>query len=135
MDRKEFLALIGLTAGGFLLASQLDSCKKNDPSPVTVDFVLNLTDPANSELNNNGGYLVNQGVIVARTMTGTYIAVAAACTHKGYTVDYEGTYNQFHCSAHGSNFSSTGSVLNGPASTPLQQFKTELTGTSLRVHS
>ena len=135
MDRKEFLALIGLTAGGFVLASQLSSCQKTDTSPLSVDFVLNLTDPANSALNTNGGYLFDQGVIVARTMSGTYIAVAAACTHQGRTVEYDGSNNMFHCPAHGSNFSNSGSVINGPASSPLQQMKTTLTGTSLLVYS
>jgi len=135
MDRKEFLALIGLTAGGLVLASQLSSCQKTNTTPLNVDFVLNLTDSANAALNTNGGYLFNQGVIVARTMTGAYIAVAAACTHQGRAVEYDGTNNMFHCPAHGSNFSNSGGVINGPASSPLQQFKTTLTGTLLRVNS
>jgi len=135
MDRKEFLALVGLTAGGLVLASQLGSCQKNDTTPLNVNFTLNLNDAANAALNTNGGYVINQGVIVARTTTRTYIAVAAACTHQGYTVAYQGSNNMFHCSAHGSNFSNTGSVINGPASSALQLFKTELKGTSLRVYS
>jgi len=35
---------------------------------------------------------------------------------------------------HGSAFSTTGSVLNGPATMALKQYKTTLTGDNLRVY-
>ncbi len=132
MDRKEFLALVGMSAGGLVLASCLGGCTKQT---VNVDFTLDLSQSANAALNTNGGSLVKSGVIVARTLTGTYIAVASACTHEGVTVNYISSSNSFYCGGHGARFSSTGSVNNGPASVGLQQFKTTLTGNSLRVYS
>lgn len=137
MDRKEFITLVGVAAGGALLVSCFNGCKKDDDDAAdqTVDFTLDLSTPANATLKNNGGFLVTNGVIVARTLNGTYIAVASACTHQGTTVGYVSSSNQFRCPAHGSVFSSTGAVVNGPAGAPLQQFNTILSGNNLRIFS
>ncbi len=137
MDRKEFLRLIGATAGGTLLLACLEGCKKESTSAPKLarDFTLDLTAPANSTLTHNGGYLVTQGVIVARTNAGQYIAVAAACTHQGATIQYQAGSNSFRCPAHGAGFSASGAVTAGPAGTDLQQFNTALNGSSLRVFS
>jgi cytochrome b6-f complex iron-sulfur subunit len=138
MDRKEFISLVGIAAGGALLVSCFDGCKKDSSSEAahaTIDFTLDLNASSNAALKNNGGFIVNQGVIVARTSSGTYIAVASACTHQGTTIGYQFSSNQFKCPSHGSVFSSTGAVVNGPAATPLQQFNTSLNGNNLRVFS
>ena len=142
MDRKEFLSLLGLTVGGGVAISCLGGCTKEnvvDPGGSTgggggsLDFTLDLNAPENAVLKNNGGFLVKSGVIVARTTGGVYIAVAAACTHQGTIIQYEGNNSRFFCPNHGSTFSESGGVLNGPASTALKQYKTELSGTNLRV--
>ncbi len=136
MERGEFLRLMGMGAGMAVLGTCLQGCKKQQASPpVTVDLTLDLSQPSNSALNSNGGYLVMQGVIVARTLAGSYIAVASACTHQGVTVQYAASAHQFHCPGHGANFSETGTVQNGPATTDLQQMHTSLTGQSLHVYS
>jgi len=137
MDRKDFLKLTGMSVGAFVLASCLNSCKKSDntPATLTVDFTLDLTQSANSALNNIGGFIYKDSVIVAKSTSGNFIAVAQTCTHQGTTVSYQSGSGEFHCPNHGSNFSETGSVINGPASSPLQKFNTTLTGNSLRVFS
>lgn len=127
---------MGATAGGVLFASCFSACKKSsDTGTKPLSFTLDLNDSANAALKTNGGYLVSNGVIVAKTLSGNYIAVAAACTHQGTTVQYDSSGNRFHCPNHGSNFTTTGAVINGPATTALQQYNTELTGSSLRVFS
>ncbi|MFM2284844.1 MAG: hypothetical protein RLZZ543_341 [Bacteroidota bacterium] len=134
MNRKEFLAMLGMTAGGVVAATCLGSCAKNESSS-NVDFTIDLNDSAYSALSNNGGYLIKSGVIIARTSAGAYIAVSAACTHEGVNVQYQASSNRFHCPSHGANFSSTGAVQNGPANTALKQYNTTLSGTTLRVYS
>jgi len=136
MDRKEFLALVGTSIGAITIAGCLQSCNKqnNTPSAPTVDFTLDLTAPANIALTHNGGYLYSNNVIIAKTMAGEYIAVSQTCTHQGSTVIYQPSGNSFHCNSHGASFSSTGSVTNGPAGTPLKQYACTLTGTSLRIN-
>jgi len=143
MERKEFLSQVGFGAAALLLPAcfgSLTSCSSNDvtPSgggitpPTNLDFTLDVSTGA---LSANGGFLVTNGIIVARTLTGSFLAVSAACTHQGTTVQFRGASNDFLCSNHGSVFSAAGQVTNGPASRPLTQFKTTLTGTSLRVFS
>lgn len=132
MDRKDFLKLIGTGAATVLIAGCIQSCSK-DGGP--VDFTLDLTATENAALNTNGGYVYNQGVIIARTTSGNFVAVSQACTHDGVTVKYDKVNDRFHCDAHGSNFSDNGGVLTGPANSSLRQYQTTLSGTSLRVFS
>ena len=138
ISRKEFLAQVGIGAAVVLLPSCLVSCKKNttnttpSANSLSIDFTLSV---ASGALSTNGGYLVHNGVIVARTNSGTYIAVAASCTHEGTNVQYSGSTNSFTCPNHGAKFDASGNVTNGPANTALQRFNTTLSGTSLRVYS
>lgn len=147
MERKEFLSLLSAGTASFLAMGCLGGCSKKalddpDMQPTKpgggasgkTDFTLNLEDAGNASLKTKGNALVKNEVIVAHTNAGSYIAVAAACTHQGTTVEFQATANRFHCPNHGSNFTETGSVINGPAGIPLQQFKTTLTGNNLRVY-
>lgn len=143
MKRYEFLSALGVSAGTVLFIPFLTSCSKSSLDTTTtpggggglpVDFTLDLTQTANADLNSNGGSLLKSGVIIARTSTGEFIAVSSACTHQGFTLVFENANNRFHCNNHGSNFATTGSVLNGPAATALTKYNTSLTGTSLRIY-
>jgi len=147
MNRQHFFSVLGVSAGTVIFAPFLVSCSKSsNVLPVTpgtggtggLDFTLDLTLAANSALNSNGGSVITSGVIVARTSTGSYIAVASACTHQGYALAFSSD-NQFHCqnpaAGHGSIFASNGSVTNGPAVTALKTYNTSLSGTSLRVYA
>ena len=132
MNRKEFLSLVGIGTTGAFVASCLSACKKENNN---IDFTLDLSSSANAALTTNGGYLISQGVIVAKTNAGDYIAVSAACTHEGVNVQFQLANNRFHCPAHGANFTTTGTVQNGPANSPLTQYNTSLSGNTLRVYS
>ena len=142
MERKEFLNALGVSAASVFLATCLGGCSKSTdatgmgntpPPPSGVDFILNLTQTENANLGTNGGFIYKNGIIVARTTSGNYIAVAMACTHQGTTLVFDGPNNRFFCNNHGSTFSTTGTVNNGPASTNLKQYSTTLTGSMLRV--
>ncbi len=138
MDRKEFLSTLGLGAAALACSYCLNGCQPLDnpvTAPANVDFTLDLTSDANAPLKKDGGYIYQNGVIVARTSGGSYVAVSQTCTHAGGTVEYIASTNDFFCPNHGSNFATNGAVVNGPASSPLKQYATVLTGTSLRVHS
>jgi cytochrome b6-f complex iron-sulfur subunit len=140
MDRKDFLSQVGVGAAAFLapiclggIAGCGKSSKNSNPSaPSNVDFTLDVSSGA---LASNGGYLVSQGILVARTNSGTFIAVSAACTHEGTSVTYNAANNNFVCPNHGAKFSSSGMVTLGPASTNLKSYNTSLTNSTLRIYS
>ncbi|MFS2187434.1 ubiquinol-cytochrome c reductase iron-sulfur subunit [Mucilaginibacter sp. Mucisp84] len=141
MDRKEFLSIAGITAASFALINCMGCSKKSDNAsagitgPTGVDFTLDLSLSANSALLVNGGYLASKGVIVAKTTTGSYIAVQQSCTHESYPLIYQSSERQFFCNNHGSAFSEAGVVKNSPANRNLTVYQTTLTGTSLRIFS
>ncbi len=138
MDRKEFLSALGLTSGALIVTSCLAACKKDTGSSnVTapnVDFTLDISQPANAALNNPGGYIYSNGVIVAKTTSGNIIAVSQSCTHQGVDVVYTRENNQFYCPSHGAGFSSTGAVTNGPANTALKLYSVTVAGNKVRVN-
>jgi Rieske Fe-S protein len=62
-------------------------------------------------------------VWLKRQSSNTMIAFSGACTHSGCGIDYVQAENNFTCFCHGSKFSLEGTVLNGPANLPLNQFR------------
>lgn len=135
MTRKEFIGQVGISALALpACLGMLSGCSGQNPipAPTNVDFTVDVSSGA---LSNNGGYLVKGGVIVARTGTGSFIAVSAACTHEGTNVHYVQSRNDFECPSHGATFSVDGKVTNGPARTALKTYQTSLSGTTLRVFS
>lgn len=143
MERKDFLAALGLSAGTFVIASCLGACGKGDSAtpttgtpPLTgtkVDFTLNVS--TNSDISTKGWTIMNS-IIIAKNGS-NYIALSSVCTHQGNPLIYNSSNNTFPCSltgaAHGSIFDSNGAKTQGPATSNVKKYSTALTGTSLRV--
>jgi cytochrome b6-f complex iron-sulfur subunit len=96
--------------------------------------VVSVTIDSTSVLGSAGGaarVLTSLGsFLVARTGVDTFTAMTAICTHEGCTVT--GFSNShFVCPCHGSQYNTSGGVVNGPASSPLQQFATQFDGSVL----
>lgn len=96
----------------------------NVSSKGTIDFSLDLTSTTFKVLQTNGSALVSGDVIIARTKTGDFLAVAKACTHQGTTVDFVADNSTFKCNSHGSVFDASGSVTVGPAASALKKYAT-----------
>lgn len=138
MDRKDFLSQVGIGAAGLLFLGCLGSCEKESTgsaAPSNVDFTLDLTTPSNVNLATIGGSVYSNGIIVAKTVSGNYIAVSSACTHQGTNVEYKKANDNFYCPNHGAQFSTTGAVVNGPANRALTAYKVSVSGTQLRIYS
>ncbi|CAA9283542.1 MAG: hypothetical protein AVDCRST_MAG56-3921 [uncultured Cytophagales bacterium] len=147
MTRAEFIRSLGLSSGALMAVyclGGLTACSKEQPDPDPakpgdkLDLSLDLNSPTYSKLQTNGQFAIvtDQPIIVARKNDGTFVAVSKDCTHQGAQVTYQAASDRFNCPLHNSNFSPTGSVLNGPATSALKQYKTELNsaGTTLRVY-
>lgn len=149
MERKDFIEKVGLGAASLLLIGCMQACSKagtavasmsnnnGSTTPKTVDFTINISIAPYNALNTLGGYYVDSAnsIIVARTLNNEFIAVSSVCTHASVTVEYQGTNNRFFCPGHGSTFTNSGVVSNGPAAQALKQYKTALTGNSLRIYA
>jgi len=123
VSRRKFLAIIGggaigITAIGSMLLSgkflspnvlleppmQFDAGLVNDYSPDSVTF--------NKE----------QKVFIVRTKDGKFYALSAICTHLGCIANWKAEENVIACPCHGSKFSVSGQVLEGPAPRSLLRF-------------
>lgn len=137
MTRKDFIAKMGTGSGLLILASCLGGCDKDSPSynPTDIDFTIDLSAADYVALTVDGGYMTFQDVIVARTLTGTFIAVSVKCTHGGAPIVFQSSTTDFACLKHGATFDRHGAVTHGPATSDLVEYKTTLTGTKLRVFS
>lgn len=82
--------------------------------------VINIGDYP--ELGSAGGQVLIGKVFVKRMGESKFMAISAICTHKKCVV--EATGDGFECPCHGSAFSSTGKVLDGPATKNLKSLKT-----------
>ena len=138
MTRRDLIQKVIL--GGttlIVMPSVLESCTKVDTTPGnhnTNPLTIDLTDPTYSVLNTAGGSRVVSGIIIANAGSGVFIALDSTCTHLGCTVGYSASNNNFPCPCHGSLYSSSGSVINGPATRPLSQHNVTRSGDILTIN-
>jgi Rieske Fe-S protein len=95
---------------------------------VNVDSSSPLNTVGNAALvNTSGGAL-----LVARTAQNTFTALNSTCTHQTCTVSgyQSGTYV---CPCHLSEFSTSGAVVQGPASRPLTSYPTSFVSPTLTI--
>lgn len=140
MNRRELIRNIAAgTATVFIVPSLLTSCQKEeldpdagngDPSGNTL--TIDLGNPNYSSLGATGASTVIDNVIVINTGNG-FIALSSVCTHQGCQVSYDHGNENLPCPCHGSIFSVTGSVLNGPASSPLKKYDVSQEGDILTI--
>lgn len=115
-----FLAACGSDAStaGDSSSSSTPGTKKSSASAGSGDASSALA--STSEVPEGGGLiLAGEGVVITQPSSGTFEGFSSTCTHAGCPLDNvsDGTIN---CICHGSRFSiEDGSVVNGPASTPL----------------
>lgn len=67
----------------------------------------------------SGKILTDAKVVVTQPTAGTYHVLSAVCTHQGCVVSSVENAS-IVCKCHGSTFSLTGEVTNGPATKPLE---------------
>jgi cytochrome b6-f complex iron-sulfur subunit len=137
MTRRDLIQKV-LLGGATLMVvpSVLESCSKQDngiPSGSTDKLTLDLTDASYSALNSAGGSVVVSGIIIANTGSNVFVALDSTCTHAGCTISYNNSNKNFPCPCHGSIFSTSGSVLNGPAATALKTHNVTRSGDILTV--
>lgn len=136
MERRQFFYLAGLGATTVFTGSMLSSCSKDDDeeedgTPATKELTIDLTNPAYANLAAEGSAIIKDNLLIIHAGTDNYVALSKICTHQGCVVGYIGT--EVVCPCHGSRFSISGSVLAGPATSPLKKYNTSLSGNILTI--
>jgi nitrite reductase/ring-hydroxylating ferredoxin subunit len=144
MHRKKFLQQCVRCSVGILIApSVLQSCggTKYLSAPIVENQLTVLLSAF--EIIKNGAvqyhkYIVVQNeslqypICVYRTSSDRFQALWMKCTHQGTELQVFG--DRLQCPAHGSEFSNTGAIQNGPADKPLRTFSTTLTEQNLKIN-
>jgi cytochrome b6-f complex iron-sulfur subunit len=98
------------------------------------DYCLDLSDPANASLTAvDGARLVTiagQRMFVVRLDDTQFVALSAVCTHAGCIVQFSSSSSDLECPCHGSIFALDGSVVRGPATSPLAEYPTTYDATT-----
>lgn len=143
MERKEFLKSMGTGAAFVLTYGCLSGCSKDEDIPFiapngsnlpsnTILFTINLTSQEASNLQEEGGYIIQDDIVVARSLSGAFVAAAVICTHESRK---EVTFkeNEFLCTAHGARFDQSGIGLNEFGNKGLKIYETLLEGDILTI--
>jgi cytochrome b6-f complex iron-sulfur subunit len=136
--RREFCARTCQVVSLFALGAAIPACGGSSTSPSSAPSLpsvagtlagrtLTIAIDTASPLASVGGAAtinVSTGMyLVARTDQSTFTTVTAVCTHEGCAVT--GFANsRYVCPCHGSEFTTSGAVVQGPAPSPLRQFPT-----------
>ncbi|MBI1769995.1 MAG: ubiquinol-cytochrome c reductase iron-sulfur subunit [Bacteroidetes bacterium] len=133
MNRRDFLKDTTVVCLG-LATQTLTECSKEsfNPKPST-NFSIDLSDPKYSDLKTVGGVILVNNIYIVCTGQSTYLALSNICTHAGCRVNFNVTNKDFVCPCHGGVFGLNGYVISGPPPSPLAQYQTTLSGTTLSV--
>jgi nitrite reductase/ring-hydroxylating ferredoxin subunit len=134
MERRDFISKLGIGAAtaltfGCLHGYSMENYTENTTlsNDKLVDFSVDLTDPSNASLQTNGGFVIANDIVVARTKSGEFVAATVICSHKNNKkVRYIAKENEWQCSVHGARFGLDGQGLNKKGFRGLQTYNTEL---------
>jgi cytochrome b6-f complex iron-sulfur subunit len=130
-SRRALLRGLGIAAVGALIfdtgcQQQGSSLPTATSSSCGAGHCIDLGDPANKALVTVGGALLLDGasdtIMVIRASDTQAIALSAICTHAGCSMDYNAGPQLLDCACHGSQFSTDGKVVRGPANRPVHVY-------------
>lgn len=142
LKRAGMVVLAGYVGGGILAScstDELDDLGGNNTNNGTPseDSMEGITISGNTisievakvgELQNQGGWLLIVGAqtLVVNVGNNSFNALTSVCTHSNCDRNWTFSNSRFTCTCHGSQFDTSGSVLQGPANRPLNSFNTSL---------
>lgn len=144
MKRRQLLALLPATLGAGALCDALTGCgsaSTGEPidGTVTAQNGQALVSFAQfPKLQTAGGAVVvatstGGNYIVIRTSATQAVALTAVCTHAHCLVGYQAATQDIVCPCHGSTYSISGSVLQGPAIARLATFPARMDANGVTI--
>jgi cytochrome b6-f complex iron-sulfur subunit len=98
---------------------------------------IDLTDTANKELTSTGGAMLvdmaGDTIMVVRISETQVVALSAICTHAGCSMDYSSAQQLLDCGCHGSQFTTDGKVVRGPATRALRVYSVTMASNTITV--
>jgi Rieske Fe-S protein len=104
------------------------SCGVRNDLPPVMNGKITIPVAQYPSLASPGGTLVGKPtglddkLMIARVSAEMIVCVSAICTHLGCTIGLALPDMDFQCPCHGSRFAFDGSVLNGPAASPVKKY-------------
>ena len=144
LPRRSFVRTIALmSAGSWLAGKELSSLfvadveaqNSGEVGVFRVDInqtaFLKLKDELGSVLVKVTGMPASFSRIIITRQDGVFHAVSSRCTHQGTQVNpFTASTGALRCPNHGSRFNPDGSVVQGPANSPLESFSASFDGAS-----
>ncbi|MFW5945199.1 MAG: ubiquinol-cytochrome c reductase iron-sulfur subunit [Bacteroidota bacterium] len=95
---------------------------------------MDLTADDYSDLQEEGGYVYENDIIIAYLGNDEYFALLKICTHLQCDIEYNADKEIVDYPCHRSEYEIDGDVISGPAEDPLKEYNTELDGQTLRIY-
>lgn len=143
MERKAFLRLCGIGACGTLTGMLvLPGCSSithvqavPDQGKLRVPLTAFISERKGERTTSRSIIVeapdMKTPIVVFRNGEREHIALLMRCTHRGTKLHVAGDH--LNCPAHGSAFSGTGAVIEGPADEPLKRFPVTYDGTDMLI--
>jgi len=141
-SRRELLQGLGVAAVGALAfaagcTQQGSSLSTATSSSCGSGECIDLTNAANQQLTAAGGAMLvdmtSDTIMVIRVSDTQVIALSAICTHAGCSMDFNAGQQLLDCPCHGSQFSTDGQVVRGPAGRALRVYSVTLANNMITV--
>jgi cytochrome b6-f complex iron-sulfur subunit len=140
-SRRTLLRGLGLAAVGAMIldtgCQQGSSLSNASSSSCGASHCVDLGDSANKELATVGGAMLldsaSDTIMVIRASDTQVIALSAICTHAGCSMDYNASQQLLDCACHGSQFSTDGKVVRGPANRAVHVYAATLANNIITV--
>jgi cytochrome b6-f complex iron-sulfur subunit len=137
--RREFLKQAGTLGACICCIGTMDllsSCSTTKDIATTNETADMVSVPAGSFAEKNFIAVqtkkFEEPLYISKQADGSYLALRMLCTHKGCTLN--AAPDELKCPCHGSEFSTAGAVLKGPAKDPLQSFRVTTENQNVIVH-
>ena len=124
VDRRVFLEATLAAIG----VSGLAACAPAEFAvPTVTAFTVNVADyPALAAVGGiavvDNGSRSGEPIAVARTATGTFVALSLVCPHRGTTVSVVNSNTSFYCTGHGATFAASGAWTGGQQTSSLGSY-------------